>query len=86
MDGGKICRGLAIVIRELALTAFHVWGHSWGTMLAVLYALTQPQGLRSMTLASPILDISTYRQDLTNLLARQPHEVQGLGNFGAFQM
>ena len=55
-------------------------------MLAVLYALTQPQGLRSMTLASPILDISTYRQDLTNLLARQPHEVQGLGNFGAFQM
>jgi proline-specific peptidase len=44
--------------------------------LAVLYALTQPQGLRSMTLASPVLDIPTYRQDLMDLLAGQPPGVQ----------
>lgn len=73
----RFAEELAIVVRELALTAFHVWGHSWGTTLAVLYALTQPQGLCSMTLASLILDIPTYRQDLTDLLARQPQEVQG---------
>ena len=65
-----------MVVRALDLTVFHVWGHSWGTALAVLYALTQPQGLRSMTLGSPILDIPTYRQDVTNLLARQPQAVQ----------
>jgi len=72
----RFAEELAMVVRELDLTAFHVWGHSWGTALAVLYALTQPQGLRSMTLASPILDISTYRRDVTNLLARQPQEVE----------
>ena len=68
----RFAEELAIVVRELDLTAFHVWGHSWGTALAVLYALMQPQGLRSMTLASPVLDILTYRQDVTDLLARQP--------------
>jgi proline iminopeptidase len=73
----RFAEELAIVLRELALTAFHVWGHSWGTTLAVLYALTQPQGLRSTTLASPILDIPTYRRDLTGLLAGQLPEVQG---------
>lgn len=72
----RFAEELAIVVRALDLTAFHMWGHSWGTALAVLYALMQPQGLRSMTLASPILDIPTYRQDVTDLLARQPPEVQ----------
>ena len=72
----RFAEELAIVVRALELTAFHVWGHSWGTALAVLYALTQPQGLRSMTLASPILDIPTYRRDVLDLLARQPQEVQ----------
>ncbi len=67
---------LAIVVQELGLTDFHVWGHSWGTALAVLYTLTRPQGLRSITLASPILDIPTYRQDLMDLLASQPQDVQ----------
>lgn len=64
------------MVRALDLTAFHVWGHSWCTKLAVLYALTQPEGLCSLTLASPVLDIPPYRQDVTDLLARQPPEVQ----------
>lgn len=36
----------------LHLTDVHVWGHSWGGMLAYAYALTQPQGLRSVIAAS----------------------------------
>jgi proline iminopeptidase len=72
----RFAEELAIVVQALDLMVFHVWGHSWGTALAVLYALTQPQGLRSMTLASPILDIPTYRQDVMDLLARQPQEIQ----------
>lgn len=67
---------LGVVVRELALTSFHLWGHSWGSALAVLFALTRPTGLRSVTLASPILDIPRYRQDLKGLLERQPQEVQ----------
>ena len=35
----RFAEELAIVVRALDLTAFHMWGHSWGTALAVLYAL-----------------------------------------------
>lgn len=72
----RFAEELAIVVRELALTSFHLWGHSWGTALAVLFALTHPAGLRSVTLASPILDIPSYRKDLKALLNHQPQEVQ----------
>jgi proline iminopeptidase len=64
----RFAEELGVVVGGLGLTSFHLWGHSWGTTLAVLYALTHPPGLRSMTLASPILDIPSYRQDLDSLL------------------
>jgi pimeloyl-ACP methyl ester carboxylesterase len=32
----RFAEELTIVVQELDLTAFHVWGHSWGTALAVL--------------------------------------------------
>jgi proline-specific peptidase len=72
----RFAEEVGIVVRELALTSFHLWGHSWGSAVAVLLALTHPPGLRSVTLASPILDIPNYREDLKGLLDRQPREVQ----------
>jgi proline iminopeptidase len=72
----RFAEELASVVQALGLTEFHLWGHSWGTALAVLYALTQPRGLLSLTLASPILDVPRYRQDVAHLLAMQPPEVQ----------
>ncbi len=41
------------VIRQaLQLEGVHILGHSWGGMLAMEYALTQPNGLVSLILAN----------------------------------
>ena len=44
---------LAQVREALGLREIHLLGHSWGTMLAVDYLLTKPEGVRSVILASP---------------------------------
>lgn len=51
---------LATLIKELQLKKFHLYGHSWGTMLAVDYFLSRPEGIKSIMLASPIIKISLW--------------------------
>ena len=69
------------VVTTLSLTEFHLWGHSWGTQLALAYAVTKPKGLLSLSLNSPIIDIPTYRADLQKLLKTLSQEVQnGINN------
>jgi proline-specific peptidase len=41
---------LSTVRQELGLDRIHLLGHSWGGMLAMQYALTQPVGLASLIL------------------------------------
>ncbi len=43
---------LAAVREVLGLSQVHLLGASWGGMLAMSYALTRPEGIRSITLAS----------------------------------
>lgn len=49
---------------ELGLKASHLYGHSVGAFLLIAYALRQPQGVASMTLASgfPGMDILIQEQ------------------------
>lgn len=48
---------LPALISHLALDRFHIVGHSWGTMVAQVYAIDGPkQGLQSMALSGPISD------------------------------
>lgn len=47
---------LASVRAALGLKEIHLFGHSWGTILATEYMLTRPSGVRSLILASPALD------------------------------
>jgi len=64
-------------LREaLGLQRVHILGHSWGSMLATDYTLTQPAGLVSLILASPILSVPRLRKDTTELLSQLPAEVQ----------
>lgn len=69
---------LLTVIDVLGLGSFHLWGHSWGTQLALNSAATRPRppALLTLTLASPIINIPAYRSDLRELLVRQPRWVQ----------
>jgi proline iminopeptidase len=64
------------VRQALQLGRVHLLGHSWGTMLATEYALTQPLGLVSLILASPIISIARDIQDSISLLDALPCEVQ----------
>lgn len=73
----RFVRELATVRTALALEEVHVYGQSWGTSLAVEYALTgdggqAAKGIRSLVLSSPCLSASRWRSDMERLLAAMP--------------
>ena len=67
---------VAQIRKALGLEEVHLYGHSWGTMLAVDYMLTKPKGIKSLILASPALSVSRWVQDANNLLATLPDSIQ----------
>ena len=67
---------IALIRETLGLDEVHIYGHSWGTILAAEYMLTMPTGVRSLTLAGPAFSISRYDQDSKDLLGTLPDSVQ----------
>lgn len=67
---------LAQVRKALGINKVHILGHSWGTMLAVDYMLTNPSGVKSVILASPCLSISKWMEDANKYRAALPEETQ----------
>jgi proline iminopeptidase len=64
-------------IREaLGLSKCHILGQSWGSMLAVDYMLTQPDGVLGLILASPCTSIPRWIEDAYRLRKRLPKDVQ----------
>jgi proline iminopeptidase len=60
-------------VREaLGLDQIHLYGHSWGSMLATSYMLTRPSGVRSLVLASAPMSAQRYARDARKLLATLP--------------
>jgi proline iminopeptidase len=72
----RFVRELQVVRDALGLDQVHLFGHSWGTMLAVEYMLTEPAGVKSLILASPALDIPRWLEDTNRLKAELPAEIQ----------
>src|SRR2546421_6694518 len=66
---------LAIVRRELGLDRVHILGQSWGGMLAIEYALTQPQGLLSLILSNTTSSIPLWIAEANRLRSELPPEV-----------
>jgi len=60
----------------LGLDRVHVFGNSWGGMLAMEYALMQPQGLASLTLASSPASIPQWVEETATLRAELPADVR----------
>lgn len=55
----------------------HIYGHSWGTTLAVEYMFTKrPKGVRSLILASPCLSAKRWVEDAEKLIAELPQGTQ----------
>jgi proline-specific peptidase len=61
---------------ELGLERAHVFGNSWGGMLAMEYALTRPVGLESLVLASSPASIPQWVEETGRLRAELPQDVQ----------
>jgi proline iminopeptidase len=67
---------LGQVRAALNLDRIHLYGHSWGTMVALDYALTKPGGIVSLILASACSDIPRFASDARELLREMPDKVR----------
>jgi len=68
---------LATVRKALRLDRVHIYGHSWGSMLAVDYLLRQnPDGVVSLTLAGPALSMERWVADQRVWLLELPKQTQ----------
>lgn len=66
---------LATVRQSLGLDRIHLLGHSWGGMLAMEYALTQPEGILSLILASSPANIPLWITETKRLREELPSEI-----------
>ena len=62
--------------KALGLEKAHILGHSWGTMLATDYLLTQPQGVASAIMSSPCISIPRWLEDCAEYIKQLPSDVQ----------
>lgn len=64
------------VIKSLHLTRFHLLGQSWGGMLALAYALQQPQSLQSLILSSTLSSSQLWGREQHRMLKYMTKEEQ----------
>jgi L-proline amide hydrolase len=64
------------VRQALGLERVHIFGNSWGGMLGMLYALTQPAGQLSLINNSGPADVPRWVGEVNRLRAALPPEVQ----------
>jgi proline iminopeptidase len=69
---------IAAVRDALGLDRVHLLGHSWGTMLAADYLLTQPPGIVSRTLVSPLLSTARWVADQAAYRLALPPDVEAI--------
>lgn len=72
----RYVRELDSLRRALRLDKVHLYGHSWGTMLALEYLATKPAGVVSVTLASPVITMASWAADGKALVATLPDSIQ----------
>tara|TARA_R110002124_G_scaffold60757_1_gene166540 strand:- start:9333 stop:10280 length:948 start_codon:yes stop_codon:yes gene_type:complete len=60
----------------LGLNEFYLYGHSWGTMLAMDFYLKYPEGIKGIIFASPLLSTEMWSKDADKLIKELPDSVQ----------
>src|SRR5687768_11660299 len=73
---GTFVDELATIRRSLGLDRVHLLGHSWGGWLALEYALSQPDGVASLVLASTCASIPAFASASRRLKQQLPLDVQ----------
>jgi proline-specific peptidase len=69
---------VAAVREALGLDRVHVLGHSWGGMLALEVALTQPAGLPSLVLSSTLSSAKRWEAESQRLRAELPESIRSV--------
>jgi proline-specific peptidase len=72
---GRFVEELAQVRAALRLDTVHLFGSSWGGMLAIQYVLDRKPELRSLVLCGSPASMPRWAADCAELLAEQPAEV-----------
>ena len=67
---------LDVVRTALGLDRIHLLGQSWGGMLAMEYALTQPAGIVSLVIASSPASMELWVSEANRLRAELPADVE----------
>ena len=67
---------LDVVRAALGLDRVHLFGLSWGGMLAMEYALRRPSGVESLVLASAPADMKSWTSEADRLRRALPADVQ----------
>lgn len=73
---GLFVEELIAVRAALKLDRLHLFGQSWGGMLGMEYALTQPEGLASLVLASSPASMIQWVAECNRLRTELPADVQ----------
>jgi L-proline amide hydrolase len=69
-------REVDAVRNALGLERVHVLGHSWGGMLAMQYALEQPDGLESLVVESSPASVPAWMPEVQRLRSELPADVE----------
>jgi proline iminopeptidase len=67
--------------KTLGLDKLHIYGHSWGTILAAEYMFTKPEGVESLILVGPAFNIPQYSKDKDSLLNTLPDSIGNIIKF-----
>ncbi len=63
---------------SLRLGKVHLYGRSWGAMLLEAYMGTNPAGVQSVILSSPLVTTAQWEEDADSLLKTLPDSVQAV--------
>lgn len=55
------------VVQSLGISAFHIFGNSWGAMLAQQYVLDMPSGAVSLTISNSAASIPVFAENVIRL-------------------
>lgn len=64
------------VRKALGLNEFYLYGHSWGTTLALEYYLKFPEGIKAIVFSSPLFSTDLWIKDADTLIASLPDSIQ----------
>lgn len=61
---------------SLGLSEVHLYGRSWGAMLVEAYMASNPKGVKSVTLSSPLITTAQWERDADSLKRLLPDSLQ----------